>query len=222
VSSELVKLPTSTAVERIYAASIEEAEGTGPGLAGLSAADQLINRQIESAYGMLLSYKSFDRCWPLLAKQFGISRATCYRRLADALNLMGDLTKVKKQAARAMLIHQAQQLKELCLEQRPPDIRGAAVYMKLEAVLRGLNKPDTGAEEGGAGAVSTSYVINVSYQGARGPKSQQIDITKLNDVSDADYELLQGAIAENVLGVEGMVKLLAETRGEEVAPDGDS
>ena len=90
------KLPGSTAVERIYAASLEEADGTGPGLKGLSPADKLLNQQMEAAYALLLNYHTFEQAWPLLQKQFGISRATCYRRLADAQNLMGDLKKVKK------------------------------------------------------------------------------------------------------------------------------
>ncbi|WBA42977.1 hypothetical protein [Hymenobacter canadensis] len=213
------KLPSSTAVERIYAASIEEADGTGPGLNGLSPADKLLNQQMEAAYALLLNYHTFEQAWPLLQKQFGISRATCYRRLADAQNLMGDLKKVKKQGARAMLITHTQMMLQLCLTQRPPDVRGALAAGKFLAVLQGLNRADT-AEDANSGGGATNYVINVSYQGARGPKSRSIDITKLDDVSDADYELLQGAVSENVFSVEAMEVMLAETRGEEAPGHG--
>ncbi|PJJ59436.1 hypothetical protein [Hymenobacter chitinivorans] len=212
-----LSLPTSTAVERIYAAAIEEAEGTGPGLSALSPADKLRNQQMEAAYALLLNYHTFDQAWPLLAKQFGLSRATCYRRLADAQNMMGDLKKVKKQGARALLISHAQMLKQLCLTQRPPDVRGALAAAKFEAHLMGLHRTDTGYEDAG-GNGNTSYTINLTVQGARGPKTHAIDIGKLDAIEDAQYELLQEAVNSNVLGVEQMENLM---RGEEAHPDDD-
>ncbi|GAA3953997.1 hypothetical protein [Hymenobacter algoricola] len=215
-----LQLPNSTAVERIYAASMAEANGDEGALQRLAPADKLVNQQMESAYALLLNYHTFDQAWPLMAKQFGISRATCYRRLADAQNMMGDLKKVKKQGARALLISHAQMLKQLCLTQRPPDVRGALAAAKFEAALAGLNRADT-AEDFNNGGGNTSYVINLQYEGARGPKMRQFDITKLDDVSDVEYELIQEAVAQNVFGVEQMEAMLAETRGEEAGPDGN-
>ncbi|WP_400194056.1 hypothetical protein [Hymenobacter sp. B81] len=212
-----LKGPGSTAVERIYAASIEEADGSGPGLAALSPADKLMNQQMEAAYALLLNYHTFDQAWPLLAKQFGISRATCYRRLADAQNLMGDLKKVKKQGARAMLITHAQMMLQLCLTMRPPDVRGALAAGKFLANLQGLHRADTGSEDAGNGG-NTSYFISLTVEGPRGPKTRNIDFSKLDDVDDADYELLQAAVNNNVLGVEQMENLM---RGEEAVPDDD-
>ncbi|OUJ68662.1 hypothetical protein [Hymenobacter crusticola] len=213
-----VKLPNSTAVERIYAASLEEAHGTGPGIKGLSKADQLVNQQMEAAYALLLNYHTFEQAWPLMAKQFDISRATCFRRLADAQNLYGDLKKVKKQGARALLLTQVQMIKQLCLTQRPPDVRGALAAAKLEAVLQGLLRADAQGEDSNSGSGNTSYIINLQV-GDKKPKA--IDLGKLDDVTDAEYELIQEAVQQNVFGAEQMEQMLLELREGEDADDGN-
>ena len=212
-----VILHKSTAVERIYAASIAEANGDGPGLAALSPADQLINQQIESAYALLSNYHTFDQAWPLLAKQFGISRATCYRRLADAQNLMGDLKKVRKEGRKAILLEFARKILQLALTQRPPDTRAALAAMKFEANVAGLLRADAGQEEaGGAGGGNTSYVINLQMPGR---KDRTINLMDPDSIQDADYELVVEAVQQQVFGAEAMEKMLVERR-EEGGEDG--
>ncbi|OWP62888.1 hypothetical protein CDA63_11765 [Hymenobacter amundsenii] len=213
-----VVLHKSTAVERIYAASIAEANGEGPGLKALSPADQLINQQIESAYALLSNYHTFDQAWPLLAKQFDISRATCYRRLADAQNLMGDLKKVRKEGRKAILLEFARKILQLALTQRPPDTRAALAAMKFEANVAGLLRADAGQEEaGGAGGGSTSYIINLQVEGR---KARTINLMDPESIQDADYELVVEAVQQNVFGGEAMEKMLTERR-EEGASDGN-
>lgn len=209
--ADLVPVPTATAVERIFAAYHDE---QGPGLEGLSRADQLVHSQLEAAYGLILNYHSFEQAWPLLAKQFSISRATCYRRLRDAQNLFGDVKKVKKEGRRAVLLEFARKLLQLCLTMRPPDVKGAMAAMKFEANISGLLRADTAGEEAGVGNGNTSYIINLSVEGR---KAKQYDLAKLGDISDADFELIQDAVAQNVVGTEQMALLLAQTHeGEEV------
>lgn len=212
-----VVLHKSTAVERIYAASIAEANGEGPGLKALSPADQLINQQIESAYALLSNYHTFDQAWPLLAKQFDISRATCYRRLADAQNLMGDLKKVRKEGRKAILLEFARKILQLALTQRPPDTRAALAAMKFEANVAGLLRADSGQEEAaGAGGGNTSYVINLNVEGR---KSRTINLMDPDSIQDADYELVVEAVQQQVFGGEQMEQMLLERR-EEGASDG--
>ncbi|RSK44705.1 hypothetical protein [Hymenobacter perfusus] len=207
-----VILHKSTAVERIYAASIAEANGEGPGLAALSPADRLVNQQIESAYALLSNYHTFDQAWPLLAKQFGISRATCYRRLADAQNLMGDLKKVRKEGRKAILLEFARKILQLALTQRPPDMRAALAAMKFEATVAGLLRADSGAEEAaGAGGGNTSYVINLTVEGR---KPRTINLMDPESIQDADYELIQDAVQQQVFGAQQMEQLLLERREE--------
>ncbi|MBO0360676.1 hypothetical protein J0X19_22135 [Hymenobacter sp. BT186] len=213
-----VVLHKSTAVERIYAASIAEANGEGPGVKGLSDADQLFNQQLESAYALLSNYHTFDQAWPLLAKQFGISRATCYRRLADAQNLMGDLKKVRKEGRKAILLEFARKILQLALTQRPPDLGKALAAMKFEANIAGLMRADSGEEEAGVGSGNTSYVINLTVEGR---KPRTIDLSNLNDVQDADYELIQEAVQQSVFGGDQMQAMLLERR-EEGAGSGNS
>jgi hypothetical protein len=219
-----VQLHKSTAVERIYAASIEEANGNGPGLRGLSPADQLVNEQIEAAYALLSNYHTFDQAWTLLSKQFRndkgqpLSRATCYRRLADAQNLMGDLKKVRKEGRKAILIEFARKILQLALTQRPPDTRAALQAMKFEANIAGLMRADSGQEEASSGSGNTSYVINLTVEGK---KTRTIDLSNLNDIQDTDYELIQEAVQGNVFGGDQMEAMLLERR-EEGAGSGNS
>ena len=204
--SELVPLPSSTAVERIFAAYHDE---QGAGLAGLSKDDQLVHSQLEAAYGLILNYHSFEQAWPLLAKQFAISRATCYRRLRDAQNLFGDVKKVKKEGRRAVLLEFARKLLQLCLSMRPPDVKGAMAAMKFEANVSGLLRADAHGENEGAGGGNTSYVLNLTVEGR---KSRQFDLTRPEEISDADYELIEEAVSENVVDANQMAILITQAK----------
>lgn len=204
--ADMVPMPSSTAVERIFAAYHDE---QGAGLAGLSKDDQLVHSQLEAAYGLILNYHSFEQAWPLLAKQFSISRATCYRRLRDAQNLFGDVKKVKKEGRRAVLLEFARKLLQLCLSQRPPDVKGAMAAMKFEANISGLLRADTAGEEAGATGGNTSYILNLQVQGR---KAKQYDLSKLEDVTDAEYELIQDAVGQNIVGGDQMAVLIAQAK----------
>lgn len=204
--ADQVPLPSSTAIERIYAAYLENT------LAHLSEADKLTHAELEAAYALVLNYQTFEQAWPLLAKQFDLSRATCYRRLQDSQNLFGDLKKVKKEGRRAVLVEFARKLLQLCLGQRPPDVKGALAAMKFEANITGLLRADAHGEEGTGGVGATTYIINLQVQGR---KARPIDVNKLNDISDADYELVQEAVAGQLFGAEAMEVMLGERRALE-------
>lgn len=204
--AELVPLPKSTAIERIYAAYLEDT------LPALSPADRQTHAELEAAYGLILNYHSFEQAWPLLAKQFSMARSTCYRRLRDAQNLFGDVKKVKKEGRRAVLLEFARKILQLSLSQRPPDVKGALAAMKFEANLSGLLRADSHGEDGVGTVGATSYVINLHVEGR---KPRAVDISKLGDVSDVDYELIEAAVAGQVIDVEAMEVLLADRRALE-------
>jgi hypothetical protein len=204
--ADQVPLPSSTAVERIYAAYIQNT------LSKLSDDDKLTHSELEAAYALILNYHTFEQAWPLLAKQFDLSRATCYRRLADCQNLFGDLKKVKKEGRRAVLVEFARKLLQLALTQRPPDMQSALAAMKFEANITGLLRADAHGEDGTGGVGATTYVINLQVQGR---KARAIDINKLSDISDADYELVQEAVAGQVFGANAMEVMLADRRALE-------
>ena len=134
--ADQVPLPSSTAIERIYAAYIENT------LSQLSDADKLTHSELEAAYALILNYHTFEQAWPLLAKQFDLSRATCYRRLADSQNLFGDLKKTKKEGRRQVILDFARKLVQLALTQRPPDTTSALAALKFEADILGLRRAD--------------------------------------------------------------------------------
>lgn len=204
--ADQVPLPSSTVVERIYAAYIENT------LSQLSDADKRTHAELEAAYALILNYHTFEQAWPLLAKQFDLSRATCYRRLGDSQNLFGDLKKVKKEGRRQVLVEFARKLVQLALTQRPPDTKGALAALKFEANIMGLLRADSHGEEGTGGVGATTYVINLQVQGR---KSRPIDVNKLGDISDADYELVQEAVAGQYFGAEAMEVMLGDRRALE-------
>jgi hypothetical protein len=49
-----------------------------------------------------------------------------------------------------------------------------------------------------------------------GRKTRAFDISKMDDISDADFELIQGAVQDSVFGAEAMEVMLAETSRKEV------
>ncbi|MGI4760468.1 MAG: hypothetical protein ACRYF0_07165 [Janthinobacterium lividum] len=204
--ADQVPLPSSTAIERIYAAYVLNT------VSQLSADDKQAHTELEAAYALILNYHTFDQAWPLLARQFDLSRATCYRRLADSQNLFGDLKKVKKEGRRSVLIDFSRKLVQLALSQRPPDTKGALAALKFEADITGLRRADAHGEEGTGGVGSTTYVINLQVQGR---KPRAIDVNKLGDISDADYELVQEAVAGQLFGAEAMEVMLSERRALE-------
>ncbi|MDJ0367292.1 hypothetical protein QMK33_19260 [Hymenobacter sp. H14-R3] len=204
--AEQVPLPTSTAVERIFAAYQDE---NGPGLDGLSRKDKLVHSQLEAAYALILNYHSFEQAWPLLAKQFAISRPTCYRRLRDAQNLFGDFKKVKKEGRRTVLLEFAQKLLQLSLTMRPPDVKSALAAMKFIADITGLRRADAHGEDEGTGTGNTSYVLNLTVEGR---KSRQFDLTRPEEISDADYELIEEAVSENVVNADQMQLLISQAK----------
>ena len=201
-----IPLPSSTGVERIFAAYHDE---HGLGLEGLSRQDKLLHRQLEAAYAMILDYQTFDMAWPLLARQFGLSRATCYRRLREAQNLFGDVKKVKKEGRRSVLIEYARKIAYLCMAQRPINVKGAMQAMKFEADLSGLLRADSHGEEGSAGTGNTSYILNLTVAGR---KPKQYDMANLDDVDDVEFELIQEAIGDNLVGDEQMAHLLLQAK----------
>lgn len=205
--ADQVLLANSTAIERIYAAYHADT------LEQLSRDDQRTHTELEAAYALTLNYHSFEQAWPLLAKQFSFSRATAYRRLRDSQNLFGDVKKVKKEGRRAVLLEFARKLLQIALTMRPPDLKSALAAMKFEAAVAGLMRADSGTDEGGSGSGNTSYVINLTVEGR---KPRAFDISKMDDISDADFELIQDAVQGNVFGAEAMEVLLAETNGKEV------
>lgn len=201
--ADMVPVPTSTGVERIYAAYLSES------LPQLSKDDQALHSELEAAYALILNYHSFEQAWPLLARQFSMSRATCYRRLRDATNLFGDVKKVKKQGRREVLLDYARKLLQLALTQRPPDTKGALAAMKFEANLTGLLRADSHNEDQGPGAGNTSYILNLTVAGR---KSRQFDLTQPESITDADWELVNEAVNENVVDADQMQLLITQAK----------
>ena len=201
--ADMVPVPTSTGVERIYAAYLAES------LPQLSKDDQELHSELEAAYALILNYHSFEMAWPLLAKQFSLGRSTCYNRLRDAQNLFGDVKKVKKEGRRNVLLEYARKLLFMALSQRPVDQKAALAAMKFEANLTGLLRADSHNEDQGPGTGNTSYILNLTVAGR---KSRQFDLTQPENITDADWELVNEAVNENVVDADQMQLLITQSK----------
>jgi len=91
-------------------------------------------------------------------------------------------------------------------------VKGALAAMKFEANITGLLRADAHGEQGTGGVGATTYVINLQVAGR---KPRAIDINKLGDISDADYELVQQAVAGQLFEAEAMEVMLGERRALE-------
>jgi hypothetical protein len=200
---EHVPAPASTGVERIYAAYMAD------NLACLSPKDRMLHSELEAAYALILNYHSFEMAWPLLAKQFSLGRSTCYNRLRDAQNLFGDVKKVKKEGRRNVLLEYARKLLFMALSQRPVDQKAALAAMKFEANLSGLLRADSHNEDSGPGTGNTSYILNLTVEGR---KSRQFDLTQPENISDADWQLVDQAVAQNVVSADQMQLLITQAK----------
>lgn len=201
--AEQVPMPDSTGLERIYAAYLAD------NLQSLSPKDKILHSELEAAYALILNYHSFETAWPLLARQFSLGRSTCYNRLRDAQNLFGDVKKVKKEGRRNVLLEYARKLLFLSLSQRPPDMKNALAAMKFEADIAGLRRADAHNEDSGPGTGNTSYILNLTVEGR---KSRQFDLTRTEEISDADWELVNEAVNGNVVGADQMQLLISQAK----------
>jgi len=108
-----------------------------------------------------------------------------------------------------VLLEFARKLLQLCLTMRPPDVKGAMAAMKFEANVSGLLRADTAGEENGSGAGNTSYILNLSVEGR---KARQFDLTKPEEISDVDYELIEQAVSQNVVSADQMQLLMTQAK----------
>jgi hypothetical protein len=81
--------------------------------------------------------------------------------------------------------------------------------MKFEANLTGLLRADAHNEDQGPGTGNTSYILNLTVQGR---KSRQFDLTKPEDITDADWQLVDEAVNENVVDADQMQLLITQAK----------
>ncbi len=204
--------PNSTNVlDRIYAAYLSEESG----VEALSEADRVVMAQIESAYGLLLNYHSMEQAVPLLCAKFTISRATAYRRCTSAMKLFGDVKKVPKEARRAILQEFTMKVLQLALSSSPPDLMGALNAIRTMASLAQLQRGEDHENPNAGGPVS--YILNLTVEGR---KPRQVDLSKLGELTEAEYEEVKVAVEQSVPSADDIRTLLTSGERGKRAVDG--
>lgn len=194
---------TETALDRIRASYLEEGAEER-----LNAEERTRKEQMEAAHALLTQYHSMEQAAPLLVSRFGISRATSYRRITDAIRLFGDVTRTYKDGIRHILYEFAMKVFQLAASAKPPDYKQMNAAIKNMAMLKGLDKEDSNAltpELLG----SKTYVLQVNIIGSSGaPKT--IDLGDLDSIDEATYAEVVRAAESTDLSLEGMQALLNE------------
>lgn len=208
---------TETALDRIRDSYLKEGAEER-----LSADEKQRKEQMEAAHGLLTQYHSLEQAVPLLVGRFGISRATAYRRVTDAIRLFGDVTRSYKDGVRHILYEFAMKVFQLAASAKPPDLKQMNAAIKNMAMLKGLDKEDSNALTPDL-LGSKTYVLQVNVQGRDGA-AKTVSLDALDRVDGATYAELAQAVEQTDLSLEGMEKLLTERRamGQEEEDDDES
>lgn len=210
---------TETSFDRIRASYLQEGAEQH-----LTKADLQHRYQLETAHSLLTQYHSLEQAAKITAERYQLSRATAYRRCAEATRLFGDVTRAYKEGVRHILYELSMRVFQLAAAkketnffgkvQAAPDLKAMNAAIKTMASLKGLDKEDTNALTPDMLAHKT-YVVNISIQGRDG-QPQAVALNSLDKIEPETYAQLLEAVENSDLSLEQMRGLLDKTQeGEE-------
>ncbi len=98
--------------EKILASFLNE------GSVKLSPFQEDMKIRIKAAFTLLLNWKSREQASHFMQQQFGISQATAYRDIANALRIYGDVTKADKEGMCYLIIEYNQKTMQLAMQEK--------------------------------------------------------------------------------------------------------
>lgn len=108
----------------------------------LSTKDQELKQRWEAAFSLLLSFHSREQTVKKLRGLFpGISLASAYRDVANALSLFGDIHKAKKEGWRYVIFEYNQTLMQMATKDKNLDIMGRCLDRMIK--LADLDKEES-------------------------------------------------------------------------------
>jgi hypothetical protein len=159
----------------------------------------------------MVGRKSAISAADFLQSQHGVSRATAYRIVRDAMQLFGDVVKTSKDAKRRLLWEYSLKGLDECLAQA--DMRAYAAILKNMTTFEGLNLEDNSFD--GEAIQAHTYLIQI---GAGGPGGGELrfNANAVDELPADQYELVQDAVENMTISPEQMDEMLdkAERKGK--------
>jgi hypothetical protein len=196
---------TETPLDRIRASFFDESDEPD---SKLSEAELAQKGQLVTAHAYRTSGKSLEQTAKKLMKQYGISKATAYRRCRDAPLVFVDVTRTLKEAERQIVYEMAQRAYRDAA--KLGDAKGMNGAIANMIKLKGLDKDDTTAltpEILG----SKNYYLTVQVGEGKG-KQKTIDLGKLESIDPGTYAEVLEAVEKSDLSLSGMERLLLEAK----------
>jgi hypothetical protein len=176
----------------------------------LTEAERVYRTRVDEAWHHMVGRKSSISAADFLQSQHGVSRATAYRIVRDALQLFGDVVKTSKDAMRRLLWEYSLKGLDECLAQG--DLRAYAAILKNMTTFQGLNLEDNSFD--GEAIQAHTYLIQI---GTGGPGGElRFNANAVDELPTDQYELVQDAVENMTISPEQMDELLdkAERKGK--------
>ena len=162
----------------------------------LTEAERRHRDRVDEAWHHMVGRKSALSAAEQLQVKHGLSRATAYRIVRDALRLFGDVVQTSKDAMRRLLWEYSLRGLDKCLELE--DMRAYAAILKNMTTFQGLNLEDNTFD--GENLKAHTYLVHITVGGGR----------ELKFNADAVEELPADEYADVLDAVEGMSTSAAE------------
>jgi hypothetical protein len=177
----------------------------------LTEAERVYRSRVDEAWHHMVGRKSSISAADFLQSQHGVSRATAYRIVRDALQLFGDVVKTSKDAMRRLLWEYSLKGLDECLAQG--DLRAYAAILKNMTTFQGLNLEDNSFD--GEAIQAHTYLIQIGTGGPGGGELR-FNANAVDELPADQYELVQDAVENMTISPEQMDELLdkAERKGK--------
>jgi hypothetical protein len=175
----------------------------------LTEAEKRHRERVDEAWHHMVGRKSALTAAEWLQSKHGVSRATAFRIVRDALELFGDVVKTSKDAKRRLLWEYS--LKGLDKSLEIEDMRAYAAILKNMTTFEGLNLEDNTFD--GEVLKAHTYLVQIESPGGQ---QLRFNADKIDELPLDQYELVQDAVENMTISGETMEDILdkAERKGK--------
>jgi hypothetical protein len=177
----------------------------------LTESERVYRTRVDEAWHHMVGRKSAISAADFLQSQHGVSRATAYRIVRDALQLFGDVVKTSKDAKRRLLWEYSLKGLDECM--KLGDMRAYAAILKNMTTFEGLNLEDNSFD--GEAIQAHTYLIQIGAGGAAGGELR-FNANAVDELPADQYELVKDAVENMTISPEQMDEMLdkAERKGK--------
>ena len=192
----IVPTELTTSFDRIYYSYLSEE------VEALLSEEELERRaRIDDAWHYMVKRKSPLAAAQWLQEKRGVSRATAYRIVREALQVFGDVVKTSKDAKRRLLWEYSLKGLDKCL--KIDDMRAYAAILKNMTTFEGLNLEDNTFD--GEAIQAHTYIIQV---GREVGGELRFNANAIEELPETEYIEVLDAVENMTTSVEAMEELL--------------